>query len=315
MSFAESANNPLSETDLELAETQNTRAWAADMMKVGEWHANLSLETASRVTGSRLVGYKRNGPLYVQKAFYPEGKDLAHIYILHPPGGLVSGDSLSINATISSNSAALITTPGAGRIYGAREAESHQIQHNALSIASGASLEWFPMETLFYSGANGVSNTRVDIQQGGTFMGWDIASLGLPASNQPFNSGQVRQAIEISYQGNVSWIERCNIDANDDDFINSNIGLCGYSTNGVFVAGPFAHALPDKVMNKLHSLAQTVRQNKQGMAGVTQVNQWLAIRYIGWSSTHAREYFVRAWQELRPELINRAACPPRIWAC
>lgn len=299
----------------DLVESRNTRAYAAKSMKAGEWHANLALAIEQRAAGARLVKCKRNGPLHVQKAFYPEGSDLAHLYILHPPGGLVSGDSLSINAKVGINSAALITTPGAGRIYQSRSSAMPQVQHNKLNVAERASLEWFPMETLFYSGSNGLSNTHIDIEDGGKFMGWDIASLGLPASNRPFNSGSLRQTIEITYNGEPSWIERWRFDANDKDFLNSTSGLNGYTANGVFVVGPYTEALPISLMQQLHSLCQLVTEQEHGAAGVTQVNQWLVFRYVGTSTTHAREYFTQAWRQLRPALLNRDACPPRIWAC
>ena len=191
----------------------------------------------------------------------------------------------------------------------------HQVQYNRLNVAARASLEWFPMETLFYSGSNGLSNTYIDIEDEGKFMGWDIASLGLPASDRPFNSGSLRQAIEITYNGELSWIERWRFDANDQDFLNSAVGLNGYSANGVFVAGPFIEALPTSLMQQLHSLCQTVTEQQHGAAGVTQVNQWLVMRYVGTSTTHAREYFTQAWRLIRPALLNRDACPPRIWAC
>ncbi|MFT6371849.1 MAG: urease accessory protein [Paraglaciecola sp.] len=315
MELIESKDTVRPNSNIKIAEKFNPRYHAAERMKAGEWHADLNLEIEQRPAGARLVSCKRNGPLHVQKTFYPEGDDIAHLYILHPPGGLVSGDSLTINAQVGRASSALITTPGAGRIYGSRATARHQIQHNNLRVATQASLEWFPMETQFYSGSNGVSNTRVEIEDGGTFMGWDIASLGLPASGRPFTSGKVRQAIEISYKGELSWIERWHFDANDHEFLNSPVGLNGYSANGVFVAGPFHDELPDELMKRLHCLCQTVSKHKHGVAGVTQVGQWLAMRYVGTSTTKAREYFTQAWQELRPALINRVACPPRIWAC
>jgi len=138
----------------------NSREQLAQAMQAGQWQAKLDLNIANRNAGARLVSCRRLGPLHVQKAFYPEGRDLAHLYLLHPPGGLVSGDSLTITANVSEDSHALITTPGAGRIYGARKSAHTQTQLNQLHVASGASLEWFPMETLMYSRSYGVSNTN-----------------------------------------------------------------------------------------------------------------------------------------------------------
>ena len=295
--------------------THNTRQQAATQMQAGKWQAQLDLRIENRPAGARLVSNHRQGPLHVQKAFYPEGSDLAHLYLLHPPGGLVSGDSLTINADVAENSAALITTPGAGRLYGARDSNKSQLQNNLLRVKSGASLEWFPMETLFYTRSKGQSKTRVEIDDGGKFIGWDICALGLPASGEPFVDGELSQVFEIVHKGKLEWLERWRFNAEDTEFLNSQAGLNGYSANGVFVAGPFDQPISNDDMTELHERCQQFRVNQQGLAGVTQVNQWLVCRYVGPSTTHARECFTQVWQNIRPILINRDACAPRIWAC
>ena len=302
----------------------NSRDSLANGMRAGQWQAKLGLQVANRSAGARLVSCHRNGPLHIQKAFYPEGSDLAHLYVLHPPGGLVSGDSLTISVDVEKRSRALVTTPGAGRLYGAREDSETQVQMNQLTVSEGASLEWFPMETLLYSGSYGVSNTRVDIEQGGKFMGWDICSLGLPASGQPFEKGELRQCFDIYYSGKIDWLERWRFNADDKQFLSSNSGLQNQSCNGVFIAGPFLSASEagskdpldtDELIKQLHSLCQIFRDEKKGLAGVSNVSHWIVVRYLGHSTTHARELFTSAWHLLRPSLLNRSACAPRIWAC
>jgi len=300
----------------------NSRDNLAQGMRAGQWQAKLDLKIANRNAGARLVSCRRVGPLHVQKAFYPEGNDLAHLYLLHPPGGLVSGDSLTINTKVSENSHALITTPGAGRLYGARKNTRTQTQLNQLHVASNASLEWFPMETLMYSRSYGVSKTRVDIDKGGKFMGWDICSLGLPASDQPFSEGELRQCFDIYYDGKINWLERWRFNANNKQFLSSHAGLQNQSCNGVFIAGPFISSEPNQensitndIIEQLHTLCCTSREQEKGLAGVSRVSHWVVVRYLGHSTTHARELFINAWNLLRPHLLNRPACAPRIWAC
>jgi urease accessory protein len=288
---------------------------AALAMSNGRWQAQLNLIIANREAGARLVSCHRRGPLHIQKSFYPEGNEIAHLVILHPPGGLVSGDSLTITAIVEANSKALITTPGAGRLYGARKNAKPQLQSNQLTIKAGASLEWLPMETLFYSRSFGRSDTKVEIEEGGKFIGWDICSLGLPASNELFTEGELRQTFEIVYKGQVDWIERWKFNAEDKNFLASSAGLNGQSCNGVFVAGPFDDGLEPEVIAELQAICQTTRESQQGVAGVSLVKHWLVVRYLGPSTTHARAVFTKAWFILRPLLLDRAACSPRIWAC
>ena len=171
------------------------------------------------------------------------------------------------------------------------------------------------METLFYTRSKGQSKTRVDIEAGGKFIGWDICALGLPASGQPFNEGELSQLFEIYYNDKIEWLERWRFNANDLEFLNSKAGLNGYSSNGVLVAGPFDTPLNNTEMTELHELCQQSRTRQHGMTGVTQVKNWVVCRYVGPSTSHARDYFTQVWQMLRPKLINRDACAPRIWAC
>jgi urease accessory protein len=49
------------------------------------------------------------------------------------------------------------------------------------------------------------------------------------------------------------------------------------------------------------------------LAGVTLLPELLVVRYLGHDAETARRYFEQLWALLRPELIGRAAVPPRIW--
>ncbi len=122
------------------------------------------------------------GPLRVQKPFYPEG-GTCHVYLLHPPGGIVGGDELAIRAEARAGASALATTPAAGKFY--RSAGPLATQDQLLRVASGGALEWLPQESIVYPGARGVSRTRVELEAGAAFLGWEIVSFGLPASGGP----------------------------------------------------------------------------------------------------------------------------------
>jgi len=59
------------------------------------WPAFLLLEFEKGENKTRMSEMKFKGPLRVQRPLYPEGQ-VCHVYLLHPPGGLVSGDDLNI---------------------------------------------------------------------------------------------------------------------------------------------------------------------------------------------------------------------------
>jgi len=42
----------------------------------------------------------------VQKALYPEGENLCHAVLIHPPGGIAGGDQLTIEVSLGEESEA-----------------------------------------------------------------------------------------------------------------------------------------------------------------------------------------------------------------
>ena len=155
---------------------------------------------------TRLTRARHQGPLRVQRPFYPEGKaGCCHVYLLHPPGGLVSGDALNIEARLDSGAHALLTTPAAAKLY---KADSHGVawaQHTSLSVADGAILEWLPQETLAFDGSRGEQTTSINLAGNAKCIGWEILALGRPASDLPFVTGKLEQRFELSRNGLPLW--------------------------------------------------------------------------------------------------------------
>ena len=140
------------------------------------WHAELDLAFAR--SGGRTVLTRRDhrGPLLVQRAFYPEDNGTCHVYIVHPPGGVVGGDRLTITTDVGADAAALVTTPAAGKYYRTEGPDARQEQR--LTVGPGAMLEWFPQETIIFDGAQVHTRTRVALADTASFVGWESYGTG-----------------------------------------------------------------------------------------------------------------------------------------
>ena len=75
------------------------------------WSACLQLRFIQCEGVTRLGARRHFGPLLVQRPFHPEGAP-CHVYILHPPGGIVAGDRLELDVHLEPGSHALLTMPG-----------------------------------------------------------------------------------------------------------------------------------------------------------------------------------------------------------
>lgn len=200
------------------------------------WHGHLSLHyrRADEAGVARTVAHDRHhGPLRVLKPLFPEGPAVCHHVLVHPPGGLVGGDRLDVEVEVGEGAHALVTTPGATRLY--RSEGAPAAQQVRLRLAAGARLEWLPLEAIAYPGCDAANGVELALAPGAECIGWDLLALGLPASGQPFTCGRVRQ--HLGWPG--VWLERGVIDAADAALLHGPAGLAGRGVVGVlwFAAG------------------------------------------------------------------------------
>tara|TARA_R110001592_G_scaffold233093_1_gene490598 strand:- start:2627 stop:3544 length:918 start_codon:yes stop_codon:yes gene_type:complete len=287
--------------------------------RLSTWQAYLSLSFAQRKRGVRLLESVHEGPLYVQKAFYPEGEGCAHCYLLHPPGGLVTGDHLSINITSQDSSHALITTPGAGRVYKAREQGGIQTQSIQLNVEQDACLEWLPLETILFPNSQARLNTRIDLAENAKVIVWDMTCFGLPANNLEFTEGSIKQSLQIWSKGRIKLNERLVIDLPSDadkdalTILKGNAGLRSKPVHGLLLAGPFQASEATALIDALRLLSPQLRL-EEALFAITLNGEFLMVRYLGHCTEQARLYFTEAWGLIRPALLKKDAVVPRIWA-
>ena len=279
------------------------------------WEARLDLGFKLRPHRTVLAGAAHLGPLRVQRPFYPEKDGCCHVYLLHPPGGMVIGDKLTVTANLESKTKALITTPSAGRVYSAKGSEHVQQQHIHMHVDEDAELEWLPQETIVYEGANGRLSTRIDMAENAKVFAWDIVRLGRRASGERFEQGSCVQSIELWQSDNPVFIER-NQFLSGSELLDATWGLQSASTSGTLFAT--FKAPRDKVDEWVEVLNQLSEKEKYGETqknkwGLTQKEGLFIARFMGDSVLLCRDGFQFLWQQARPFFSNKAAVAPRIW--
>ena len=184
------------------------------------WHARLDLDY--RMEAGRCVArFEHEGPLRILQSLYPEDEGICHNVIVHPPGGLVGGDTLEIGVRVREGAHALVTTPGATRFY--RSDGEPALQTTRLTLDAGARMEWLPLEAICYSGCRAENRLKMHLASGSELIGWDVTALGLPESGLPFDRGGLLQHLELAGH----WLERGRIAASDDRLMNGPLGLAG----------------------------------------------------------------------------------------
>ncbi|WHS59891.1 urease accessory protein UreD [Pseudomonas sp. G2-4] len=265
------------------------------------WHAELELGYARFGDCTRPVQRRHKGPLRVQKHLYAEGPQVCQHIIVHPPGGIAGGDRLDISAHVGPGAWAQLTSPGAAKWY---RAAAPAYQQLSLSVATGATLEWLPQETIVFSAAQAELGTSIDLQGDGRLFYWDMVALGRPASGERFDLGHFQSRLDIRRDGQLLWHERQRI-VGGDGLLDSPIGLGG---DPVFATLLVTGEVDSALLEQCRSLGHAVRGD------LTQLPGLVVARCLASEALLARGWLIELWRLLRPALLGREAVPPRIWS-
>jgi urease accessory protein len=261
------------------------------------WKASLSLGFRNINHKTVLAERRSDGPLVVQKPLYPEGPELCHAVVVHPPGGIAGGDDLFLGVKSQRESAALLTTPGAAKWY--RTAGPWARQKLVFEVEG--SLEWLPRETIVFEGALAELECNIDLKDQARFIGWEMVCLGRTGSGERFATGEIRTAISVARNGRQLFFERGRIEGGGR-LLHSPVGLGGRTVFGTLLA---AAEIETELLNEC--------RKRVPQCAVTLLPGLLIARYLGDSSEEAMGLFIQLWSLLRPALCGRPAVEPRIW--
>lgn len=273
------------------------------------WHAKLQLDYELHA-GRSVARHVHSGPLRILQSLYPEGDAVCHNVLVHPPGGLVGGDTLEIALRAAPGTHGLVTTPGATRFY--RSEGALALQRTHLSLQGNARLEWLPLETICYSGCHAENHLTLDLAPEAQVMGWDVTALGLPHANLPFVQGFVQQHLELP----GVWLERGRVQADDTLLLDGPAALAGmrcwatmYLVSGQAMGRADKTVALDAAREVIaaHALAAT--------AGATSPNaQTVVVRAIAPQVEGVMALLRQVRLAWRSAVWNMAATSPRIWA-
>ncbi|MGY5451520.1 urease accessory protein UreD [Agarivorans sp. MS3-6] len=273
------------------------------------WLAQLDLGFAPIANKTRLTLNKSIGPLRVQRPFHPEltAPDCCHVYLLHPPGGLVAGDKLLMNVECFEGSKVVLTTPASGKLYRSNLARQQQSQQQRFHVQNNSSLEWLPPETIVFNGAQGRLDSHFMLQGNAQLIAWEITCLGRKASEEDFDNGELLQSIKVYREQRPLLIE------------NTRIHNAITANNPAALAGKHVYACMLATVDQLSEAEQKqlLEDLRQQLScpeiGATLVRGLIILRYLGDKAEIVRQQFEDAWAVIRPRTLGHVAVRPRIW--
>lgn len=260
------------------------------------WQATLDIVFALRHDKTVAARLGHRGPLRTQRAFYPEGGH-CHMYILHPPGGVVGGDVLQTTIEVQQHAGALLTMPGATKIYrsNGRQATIHQQFH----VQDNARLEWLPPGTILFSGARASMLSEFHLEPGAQLMARETYCLGRPVMGEGFEAGGLRADLRVYLASKPLLLERLRVSP-------GLATLAGYPLVSTLLIYPGSTELLDDIRDVLEGMDEP--------AGATLVDGLLVVRMLASSNLRLDQIQSRLWACVRQRVMGLEPVPPRIWA-
>lgn len=271
------------------------------------WEARLELVFA-RLDGVTVPTWRRHeGPLRTQRHREGGVPGQCEQVILHPPGGLVGGDSLAISVRAEAEADVLLTAPGCAKFYRSLGAEASQ--DVAVHVGRGARLEWLPQPNLVFDGAIAALSFRLEVEDGGRALVWEIQALGRsrgPSGPLPFRDGRLASSLEVRLGGALALGERSSFTA-DDPWRDSPLGLGGASVFGTFIA---VHPERDPVRDLLRAVPSPPGVR---VGATSPIPGLTVVRALGDCGETLFRHFSQLRDASRVAILG-APCPaPRIW--
>ena len=278
------------------------------------WSASLELRFERRGAATRLVSNRHRGPLRLLRAL-PQSDGSCEAVIVHPPGGLVGGDSLDLDVQVGPSSHLLCTTPGAQKWYRSAQFQARAVTR--VSVGSESMLEWLPQPAIVYEGAHVDQTVRFQLAPDARMIGWECLVLGRGGMGERFTRGSLRQRLSLAVDGRLAWIEQTRADAGDRLFA-SPLGWRGHCVSGtVWAVGPSTGSLLSEWRGILDAFEDRGRQDGaarfEGGASHTTPTLLLA-RLLAGDAAPVIEASRALWAAARPLVLDRPAALPRIWS-
>ena len=273
------------------------------------WRADLKLDYTLE-SQRTVVRYLHQGPLRILQSLYPEGDQICHNVLVHPPGGLVGGDTLDIQVNVAEGAHALVSTPSATRFY--KSGGQAALQQVTATLAPGARLEWLPLEAIAYNDCEATNRAIFNLAPSSELMAWDVTALGLPSSDMAFTKGHFQQHLEIP----GVWLERGNLRGDDTRWLNSPLGLAGQKCLASLVFASGNNIEPQRAAQALEAAREVLEAHPLRLqAGVTCAHpQVIVLRVMSPLVEASMDLLKKVWAVWRHTLWALPSTPPRIWS-
>lgn len=232
---------------------------------------------------------------------YLEDTGAAYTLLVNPSGGLVGGDSLSLDVNLDRDAHVLISAPSANRVYRSEGKLSEQIIN--IRVGPDAILEWLPEHTIPFAGSRFRQTIHAVLAPGATMILWDAVASGRIAREERWAFTDLENEIRITTASGSSLLERYVLDPATD------LGCVGLAEEWNYVASFYVvnDVMASEVWSGLESTVAAILETRPGevLGGVsTPPVPGLAIKLLTRTAPDLTAMLDALWAAVREALWN-----------
>ena len=264
--------------------------------------AALAVRAEGGVT--RLAKLHQRDPLSLRLP-QPARGDVLEACLITTSGGVVGGDSLSIEVAAGAGSALRVYPQAAEKVYRSLGADSRVAV--SLSAAEGAWLEWLPQETILFEGARLRRDTLIDVAPGARVLAGEFLVFGRRASGESLSRGLIHDGWRLRRGGRLVWADALHAEGDLAAPLASAACL-----GGITAFASLVYAAEDAVEHLAPLRALLPEESAGARCALTAVNGLVVGRFLG-EALAVRRAYGAFWAAARAQLADLPAALPRLW--
>jgi urease accessory protein len=166
--------------------------------------------------------------MHMSKPYWEGG--LLVVNAINATAGLFSGDAIVCEACVEEGASLLLTSPSAQRVHRMPEGEARVEQR--FVVRSGGWLEVWPELFIPQSGARYRQRTRIEVEEGGELLFFEMVAPGRVAAGETFGYECLQWEMDLEYAGQLVVRERAALRPADKESL--------YSLTALFPAAYYA---------------------------------------------------------------------------
>jgi len=283
---------------------------AAAPGKIGELRLGFSVRNGRSV----LHDLYRVAPLLVQQALYWDEAmpELPICSIISVGGGVLQGDRYRIDISVEEGACAQVTSQSANRIH--QMDANYASQHQTVTVASGAYLEYLPDFTIPYRDSRFINETELTVADDATVLYGEMLMSGRKHHHEAERFGLDLLSMAVSVRrpdGRELFAEKLLIEKRDPT-VNFAAVMRGFDAFASIMC-----LTPPDVATRIRERFETLfpAEDARAIAGVSRLpnGAGLMLRVVGVESYDVRREVRRFWQIVREEARGRTLPEEFLW--